>query len=67
MMTLSANLTHTYLARKPQWIVLALAVAAAAAAHKTAAARYLVRQPLRASGREETGNVLAAQARPRRF
>jgi O-antigen ligase len=49
MTTLSANLTHTYLARKPQWLILALAVAAVAAARQTKAARYLIRRPLRFS------------------
>jgi O-antigen ligase len=49
MTTLSANLTHTYLTRKPQWLILALAVAAVAAARQTKAARYLIRRPLRLS------------------
>ena len=52
VMTLSANLSHTYLARKPQWLVLALAVAAAATAlERNSAARYLIRRPLRSSAR----------------
>ena len=50
-MTLSANLSHTYLTRKPQWIVLAFAVAAATAAQRSLAARYLIRRPLRSTGR----------------
>jgi O-antigen ligase len=50
MTTLSANLTQTYLTRKPQWLILALAVAAVAAARQTKAARYLIRRPLRLSG-----------------
>lgn len=48
--TLSANLTQTYLTRKPQWLILALAVAAMAAARQTKAERYLIRRPLRLSG-----------------
>jgi O-antigen ligase len=52
VMTLSANLSHTYLARKPQWLVLALAVAAAATAvERNSAARYLIRRPLRSLAR----------------
>jgi len=50
MTTLSANLTQTYLTRKPQWLILALAVAAVAEARQTKAARYLIRRPLRLSG-----------------
>jgi O-antigen ligase len=67
MMTLSANLTHTYLARKPQWLVLALAVAAATAAQKSSAARRLVRQPWRGRGRDANVQVLVADARQRDF
>ncbi|MGH7797811.1 MAG: O-antigen ligase family protein [Candidatus Binatia bacterium] len=63
MMTLSANLTHTYLARKPQWLILALAVAAATAMQKSKA----VRQPLRASGRAASEHVLVANVRRRDF
>ena len=66
-MTLSVNLTHTYLARKPQWLVLALAVAAAAkAAQRSAAARYLIRHPLRSAGRAAV-NFYPANPRPRQF
>ena len=62
-MTLSANLTHTYLARKPQWLILAFAVAAAATAvQRTAAARYLIRRPLRPSARAG-GNLFPAKLR----
>jgi O-antigen ligase len=67
MMTLSANLTHTYLGRKPQWLILALAVAAAAAMPKTKAARLPVRQPLRAAGRALGERVLVGQVRRREF
>jgi O-antigen ligase len=64
-MTLSANLTHTYLGRKPQWLILAFAVAAAATAvQRTAAARYLIRHPLRSSARV-AGNLFPANARQR--
>jgi O-antigen ligase len=49
-MTLIANLSHTYLLRKPQWIVLAFAVAAATATQRSLA-RYLIRRPLRSTGR----------------
>ena len=52
MMTLSANLTHTYIARKPQWLIFALAVAAATAAAKSSAARHPVRQAGRPPGRD---------------
>jgi O-antigen ligase len=66
-MTLSANLTHTYLARKPQWLVLAFAVAAAATAvQRSAAARYLIRHPLRPPARAP-GKILPAGARQRSF
>ncbi len=67
MMTLSANLTHTYLGRKPQWLILALAVAAAAAIPTTKSARLPVRQPLRASGRALGERVLVGQVRRREF
>ena len=50
-MTLSANLSHTYLTRKPQWIVFALAVAAATATQRSWAARQSLRRPLRSAGR----------------
>jgi O-antigen ligase len=64
-MTLSANLTHTYLGRKPQWLILAFAVAAAATAvQRTAAARYLIRHPLRSSARA-AGQLIPANARQR--
>jgi hypothetical protein len=66
-MTLSANLTHTYLARKPQWLILALAVAAATAMQKTKAVRLPVRQQLRASGRAVGEHVLVTHARQRDF
>ena len=65
-MTLISNLTHTYLARKPQWIIFALGVAAAAAAQRTVAARFLIRHPLR-SPRRVADQVFAANARPRQF
>lgn len=66
-MTLSANLTHTYLGRKPQWLILAFAAAAAVTvAQRTAAARYLIRRPLRASARA-AGNLFPANVRPRQF
>jgi O-antigen ligase len=67
IMTLSANLTHTYLARKPQWLILALAVAAATAMQKTKAVRLPVRQQLRASGRAVGEHVLVTHARQRDF
>jgi O-antigen ligase len=67
MMTLSANLTHTYLGRKPQWLILALAVAAAAAIPKTRSARLPVRQPLGLSGRALGERVLVGQVRRREF
>lgn len=60
-MTLSANLSHTYLTRKPQWIVLALAVAAATAAQRSLAAPYLIRRPLRSTGRVSEGQLNAGQ------
>lgn len=62
VMTLSANLTHTYLARKPQWLILALA--AAAAAQKTPARRRVYRteaEPLKRA------RAVAAEGRPRNF
>jgi O-antigen ligase len=66
-MTLSANLTHTYLARKPQWLILALAVAAAATAvRRAASARYLIRHPLRSPARAG-GSFFPAGARQRPF
>jgi O-antigen ligase len=66
-MTLSANLTHTYLGRKPQWLILAFAAAAAATAvQRSAAARYLIRHPLRSSARA-AGNLFPANARQRQF
>jgi hypothetical protein len=67
MMTLSANLTHTYLGRKPQWLILALAVAAAAAIPTTKSARLPVRQPLRAPSRALGGPILVGQVRRREF
>ena len=65
LMTLSANLTHTYLARKPQWLVLALAVAAAAAAQKTPACPP-AHQPWRVPG-SERARMPAVAARQREF
>jgi O-antigen ligase len=49
MTALSSNLSLTYIARKPQWLILALAVAAASAMRdkKTAHSPYIVRRPLR--------------------
>jgi O-antigen ligase len=67
VMTLSANLSHTYLARKPQWLILALAVAAAATvAQRSAAARYLIRHPLRRADRPAPA-FYRANARARQF
>jgi O-antigen ligase len=63
-MTLSANLSHTYLARKPQWLILGLAVAAAASvARRSVAARYLVRRPLQPGRAART--MLVSNGRPR--
>jgi hypothetical protein len=48
MTCLSANLSLTYIARKPQWLILALAVTAAAAtSRKKGPSPYIVRRPLR--------------------
>jgi O-antigen ligase len=49
MTALSSNLTLTYLARKPQWLVFALAVAAASAAtrKRIGPSAYIVRRPMR--------------------
>lgn len=65
-MTLSSNLTHTYLTRKPQWLVLAFAVAAASAVPRAVAARFLIRHPLRPS-RRGAGHVFPAGARQRQY
>lgn len=65
-MTLSSNLTHTYLARKPQWLVLAFAVAAASTVPRAVAARFLIRHPFRPS-RRGAGHVFPAGARQRQF
>jgi O-antigen ligase len=48
MTTLSSNLSLTYIARKPQWLVFALAVAAASAMTRKiiAPSAYIVRRPL---------------------
>jgi O-antigen ligase len=65
IMTLVSNLTHTYLARKSQWLIFALAVAAATTVVKrSVAARFLIRQPLRSSERAAAGQVFAP-GRPR--
>jgi O-antigen ligase len=65
LMTLSANLSHTYLARKPQWLIFAFVVAAAArVAQRAAAARYLIRQPLRSPA---AGRLFPINMRPRQF
>jgi hypothetical protein len=65
IMTLVSNLTHTYLARKSQWLIFALAVAAAATVVKrSVAARFLIRQPLRSSERAAAGQDFAP-GRPR--
>jgi len=52
IMTLTANLTHTYLTRKPQWLILGLAAAfsVAATTRKTETARYVIRRPLVSAG-----------------
>jgi O-antigen ligase len=42
--TLSANLTHTYLSRKPQWLVLAFAAAAGTSVQRKAAV-YALHRP----------------------
>jgi O-antigen ligase len=49
MTALSSNLSLTYIARKPQWLIFALAVAAASATRgkKIAHSPYIVRRPLR--------------------
>jgi O-antigen ligase len=65
VMTLMVNLSHTYLARKPHWLILALAVAAGArASQRSMAARYLIRHPLHANGR---ALGYPASARPRQL
>jgi O-antigen ligase len=67
VMTLTVNLSHTYLARKPHWLILALAVAAASrAAQQSAAARYLIRKPLRARS-QAVADFYPVSARPRQF
>lgn len=66
LMTLSSNLTHTYLTRKPQWLILALAVAAVSTVPRTVAARFLIRHPLR-SPRHGAGHVFTAGARQRQI
>jgi len=63
-MSLSANLSHTYLARKPQWLIFAFAVAAASTAAQQAGTRYLVRRPLRSPGRP-AGHVFPTNPRQR--
>jgi O-antigen ligase len=66
VMTLSANLSHTYIARKPQWLILGLAVAAAASVtRRSAAARYLVRRPLHPARAPRP--LLVSSGRPRAF
>jgi O-antigen ligase len=65
-MTLVANLSHTFLARKPQWMVFALAIAAGYAARRSLASAFLIRQPLRSSGRA-LKPAYAGQVRPRHF
>lgn len=49
MTCLSSNLSLTYIARKPQWLILALAVTAAAATSRKnrGPSPYIVRRPLR--------------------
>jgi O-antigen ligase len=63
MMTLAANLTHTYLARKPQWLILALAVAAAKTAQKSPVVRQWAHQGWRTG---HDGSRHYAGVRPQR-